>query len=160
MREALFSAWGSRVPGARFLDLFAGSGAVGMEALGRGCDQVLLLEGNPGVLEVLKRNCRSLDPLGWEVRRCDVPGCLAVIEGAQAGPFELIFADPPYRFEEHEALLLAASRLLAPGGELALEHDQRHGVVPESAGPLDLVRQRRYGESILSFFSEPFDHLA
>lgn len=155
LREALFSAWARRLPGASLLDVFAGSGAVGLEALGRGCERVLFLEMDPRVLGVLSQNCRNLGHPGWEVRKCRLPDGLSALGAGMPGAFDLVFADPPYSFLDHLALLEGAAPLLATGGELALEHDHRYGEAPRAAGPLEQVRQRKYGESLLSFYRGP-----
>ena len=142
VREALMSMWQDRLASARFLDLFAGSGAVGLEALSRGAAEATLVDRSPQSLGALKRNCRALDADSARVLRLDLPKGLARL----SGPYDLIFADPPYAFRSYGPLIRQAQALLAPLGELVVEHD----------AALDLdepVRQeRRYGGTSLSFF--------
>jgi 16S rRNA (guanine(966)-N(2))-methyltransferase RsmD len=148
LREALLSIWGEELPGCRFLDLFAGSGVMGLEASGRGALSVLAVEGNPRALKVLERNRASLGET-IDLRRLKLPEGLGRLVQEGAGPFDLIFADPPYANTGHEKLLMAISPLLAPQGELGLEHSSRH-LAPDRAGGLIRVDTRRYGESCLS----------
>lgn len=149
LREALVSRWAARLPGCRFLDLFAGSGAVGLEAASRGAREVVLVEESLPVLAVLERNLERLDLPGVTLRRGRLPAELA--RAAGAAPFDLVFADPPYGFEEHGALLAACVPLLASGGELALEHAARDPSPPAPAA-LEPVWERRYGDSALSVY--------
>ncbi len=150
LREALFDIWGGRLEGAGFLDLFAGSGAVGIEAASRGAARVVMIEGDRGVLPILKRN-RDLAGLeDLHVLSVVLPGELR----RRLPPrerFDLIFADPPYGFAEHAALLASAEPHLAASGEIALEH-RWHGGEPASADGLSAIRSRRYGESGLTLY--------
>lgn len=148
VREALFSRWQERLPGARFLDLFAGSGAVGLEAVSRGAAFVLCVESDLRTVRQLEATSRRLAGGLVRVRRANLPAGLPAV--AQ-GPFELAFADPPYRFRAYGALLVAAAPLLAPDGELAIEHSTRVEL-PGQTEALVLSDQRRYGESALSFY--------
>ena len=151
VREALFSIWQETIPGSRFLDLFAGSGAAAFEALSRGAASAVLVEQAPAVLRCLERNVRELG-VGARVklRRGVLPGMLRALT-ERPERFEHVFADPPYAFDGHARLLEMAGLLLTEGGELVLEHSAR--VEPlGGAGGLVLVDQRRYGESALSFY--------
>lgn len=148
VREALFAIWQDRCPQCRFLDLFAGSGAVGLEALSRGASRVWLVESAPRVLAVLGRNCEGLPPRRVEIVRGSLPKALARIppEG-----IDLIFADPPYGFTDWEPLLLAAAAHARPGTEMAVEHSARTAPGDELGGWRRLS-ERRYGETRVSFY--------
>ena len=146
LREALFSIWRERLEEARFLDLFAGSGAVGIEAVSRGAQEVAAVEFFPRSLSILRRNLGALVPEQGRAVRLRLPGNLAGL-----GRFDLIFADPPYAFRGHEALLLSGAGCATPTTELALEHSSRTET-PERAGPWQRHRTRNYGESCLSFY--------
>jgi 16S rRNA (guanine(966)-N(2))-methyltransferase RsmD len=148
VREALFSRWQERLPGARFLDLFAGSGAVGLEAISRGAQEALCLESDLRAVRILEATCRRLARGAVRVRRASLPAGLAA---AAEGSFDLAFADPPYRFAAYSELLAEAAPLLAPGGEIAIEHSSRTEL-PAAAGNLELIDRRRYGECALSFY--------
>ena len=152
VREALFSIWADRLAGARFLDLFAGSGAVGIEAAGRGAGRVVCVDSDPRAVRAMEENLSRLGPPSRkiDVRRLSLPGGLSRLAAGE--PFDLIFADPPYAFAGHATLLAAAAPLLAQGGEIAVEHSAR-GDLPETAGPLVRVDVRRYGESGVSFYN-------
>jgi len=153
VREALFSIWGERIANARFLDLFAGSGVVGLEALGRGADAVLAVDSDLRTVRMLQRNAETLSASRFAVRQLSLPAGLARLRTEGAGPFDLVFADPPYAFAEYGPLLAAVVPLLVPGKEveIAVEHSSRNEL-PESAGGLERFDVRRYGESSLSFY--------
>jgi 16S rRNA (guanine966-N2)-methyltransferase len=147
VREALFSIWSDRIENARVLDLFAGSGVVGLEALGRGALSALAVDDNLQTIKILEANAALLKDKGIKVRRLTLPAGLSRL----TGPFDLVFADPPYAFEPYEELLAGVARLLAPDGEVVVEHSSRREM-PLEAGPLVRVDVRRYGESSLSFY--------
>lgn len=166
VREALFSAWQDRLPGAWLLDLFAGSGAIALEALGRGAVGAVAVDRDRRAAEGIARSARELGvPEGaLRVLHRPLPGGLTALEKiavpgpsgvrtAGSGPFPLIFADPPYAFSDYGELLTAVAPWLGSDGEMALEHPRRRGEAWATPGlPLALHRQRHYGESTLSFF--------
>lgn len=151
VREALFDVLGPRIVGAVFADLFAGSGAVGLEAWSRGARRVALVEADRKTVETLRRVVSRLGAQEVQVLRASLPAQLARCQALAPGSFDIVFADPPYRFGRYARLLEAAAGLLAPDGILVLEHAAEE-VVPEAAGDLRLVVSRRYGESRLSFY--------
>lgn len=155
VREAIFSALESRdaLRGARVLDLYAGSGALGLEAVSRGAASVTLVERNPAAAGVCKRNAAAVlkaAPGGRapriDVRRASVHGYL---KGASA-PVDLVFIDPPYDLPAVElgAALVALSPLLAADAIVLLERSTRS---PEPTWPDGLTadRSRAYGETTL-----------
>ena len=151
VRESLFSIWQSRIGGARFLDLFAGSGAVGLEAHSRGAAFVCFVEADARALRDLERNAGEMPALAWRRWRGRLPAALGQLERAGEAPFDLAFADPPYAFDEYEALIERSASLLADDGVLAVEHAWRTEL-PESAGGLRRIDQRRYGDTAISFY--------
>jgi 16S rRNA (guanine966-N2)-methyltransferase len=174
VREALFSIWSESLPGCRFLDLFAGSGAVGLEAAGRGALRVVCVDQDVQAVRAIAANAGRIGESLVETRRLALPAGLAGLAGlsgvggkggmggvpaaggdaragAPADAFDLVFADPPYRFDAFEPLLLALPPLLAPGAEVAVEHSARRQL-PLTAGPLVRTGLRRYGESALAFY--------
>jgi 16S rRNA (guanine966-N2)-methyltransferase len=151
VREALFSIWRDRLDGARVLDLFAGSGAVGLEALGRGALSALAVDGNLQAVKTLEANSDRLGERLLEIRRLSLPAGLARLAEEGAGPFDLVYTDPPYNFGPYPELLEAVAPLLAQDGEVAAEHTSRREL-PLEAGPLTRVDVRRYGESAISFY--------
>ena len=150
LRETLFNVLGDQVEGARVLDGFAGTGAVGLEALSRGAIRVTFVENDRRALEVIRRN---IEVCGASAA-CDVIAAdVAALDVRQAapGPFELIFLDPPYDAPGIEATVVQTSRWLSPGGMLVLEHSKRN---PSPERPGRLVRRRvlQAGDSALSFY--------
>lgn len=148
-RGALFDLLGERVAGARVLDLFAGSGAVGLEAVSRGARSAVLVEPDGAAIG---RSLARLSPAPQEVvliaRKAET-AIRALDRNAER--FDLIFADPPYAGELRTATLRAAARLLAPGGVLALQQDARRGA-PDVPG-LVLLEVRAYGRNVFYFFA-------
>lgn len=142
VREAWMSAMGGRLDGLRILDLFAGSGALGLEALSRGAAEVVFVERSRQSLQVLEANIRHLD--AGSVSRVvagDVFRFLNTLEGER---FDIALADPPYASGD-AVRLLEAFRDRAFANELWLEHPWREEL------PLpDGVRTRRYGDTALS----------
>jgi 16S rRNA (guanine(966)-N(2))-methyltransferase RsmD len=150
VRGALFSIWAERVDGARFLDLFAGSGAVGIEALSRGALETVFAERGREALEILTRNVRQAGPFASRILRGELPGTLEGL--ARAGDrFDLVFADPPYGWTVTPELFRAVAALAAPGCELAIEHSRRSASQELAEG---WVRRelRKYGDSAVSFY--------
>ena len=148
VREALFSIWNDRLAGARVLDLFAGSGVVGLEALGRGALSALAVDQGMQAVKTLETNAGKLGEGLLEIRRLTLPEGLARLPPAA---FDLVYADPPYNFAAYGELLEAVAPLLAQDGEVAVEHTSRRELAIE-VGPLTRVDVRRYGESAVSFY--------
>ncbi|BCJ34743.1 DNA methylase [Actinocatenispora thailandica] len=151
VREALFSTLGTllELPGARVLDLYAGSGAVGFEALSRGCGYALFVESDPKAAAVLRRNAAQLG-VGGAARIVAGPVARA-LERPPAQRYDLVFADPPYALpQETLTTVLAAvtADWLAPDGVLVVERSTR---TAEPDWPEEITgrRGRRYGETTL-----------
>ena len=137
------------MPGCSFLDLFAGSGAVGLTAAGLGARHVCFVEQAPRALAALAANCRALG-VDAEIVRGRLPKVLETGK-KPAGRFDLLFADPPYAFAAYEPLIAAATARARPDAELAVEHSVRVATADEVGGWRCRDR-RRYGESCLSFY--------
>jgi len=148
LRETLFNVLAPDVEGARVLDAFAGTGALGLEALSRGASHVTMVERDPRALAVVREN----------LRRCDAAEQCAVVRGSFPGvglpgaPFDIVLLDPPYDTSGLDAIVAAAGELAAPGGRVILEHTRRQAS-PEAAGRLRRVRLLVSGDSALSFYS-------
>lgn len=151
VREALFSIWQDRLNGARVLDLFAGSGVVAMEAVGRGALSALAVDEDPRAVKTLQANAGRLGERLVDVRRLALPGGLARLVEQRAGPFDLVYVDPPYDFDQYRETLQALVPLLAEDADVAVEHSSRRDL-PEEVGQLTRVDVRRYGESAVSFY--------
>jgi len=153
VREALFSIWSEQLTGCFFLELFAGSGVMAFEALSRGAARALLIDAEPRVARGLANAAGRLVPGRAQIHRARLPAALRTLT-PRAGGYDLVFADPPYRFDGHARLLAAAVPWLAMGGELALEHraggNPGCGEPPTSIGALRCFDRRRWGESAVS----------
>ncbi len=148
LRETLFNVLGPSVDGARVLDAFAGTGAVGLEAISRGAAHATFVE----------RDRRASEDLAANVRHCGVETACAIIRddfsrasSLAPGAFDLVFLDPPYDGVDLEAAVGRAAPLVAPGGRLVLEHSRRR-TSPERAGVLARGRVLVAGDSALSFY--------
>ncbi|MBF6336095.1 16S rRNA (guanine(966)-N(2))-methyltransferase RsmD [Nocardia abscessus] len=149
VREALFSALDARLDfaGARVLDLYAGSGALGLEALSRGAEHALLVESDRKAAAVVRGNIADLGLPGAELRIATVAGVLRL---GGAGRFDVVFSDPPYAVDNAAVLddlrALTEHAWLRPGAVIVLERSARS---PEIAWPAGFVpaKSRRYGET-------------
>jgi 16S rRNA (guanine966-N2)-methyltransferase len=145
VREALFSILGPGVVGACVLDLFAGSGALGIEALSRGAAEAVFVDSSAAAIRVVRANLAALE-LEAETHRADALAYLRTAREA-ARQYDLVFLDPPYRASERLApgLSEAIGVLLGPGGRVVSESDRR--------APLDLELalrdERRYGDTLI-----------
>jgi 16S rRNA (guanine966-N2)-methyltransferase len=149
VREAVFARWQEAIAGAAFLDLFAGSGIVGLEAASRGAARVTWVEEDRRAAQTLAANLAALH-LDGDLRRGEALRVVAELAAAGAR-FDLVYADPPYAWNEGLRLLAATAPLVGEGGELALEHSGR-AAPPETAAGLRRVDTRRYGDSAVSFY--------
>ncbi len=159
VREALFARLGA-LDGARVLDLYAGTGALGIEALSRGAESVVFVERARASLAALERNLQTLDLLGSSrILRQDVPEGVATL-GREALRFDLVLLDPPYETEEAERALRAVvtAGVLAPGATLVVERSQRHDL-PTITG-LVLLDERRYGDTVVARLAAADDDTA
>jgi 16S rRNA (guanine966-N2)-methyltransferase len=143
VRETLFNWLQGVIAGARCLDLFAGSGALGIEALSRGADSALLVERDARVVAYLRDTLKALDAQAGEVRQADA----AVVLRGIGRRFDLVFLDPPFADRALAPLLaqLAASGQLAPQARVYIEHAARDGMPPLPPG-LVPWRSKRAGE--------------
>jgi 16S rRNA (guanine966-N2)-methyltransferase len=168
LRETLFNILGEATEGARVLDAFAGTGAVGIEAISRGAAQVTFVERDRRAIRLLQEN----------IRRCGAEDACAIVERDffHAFPpprtpepqnlgtpepqnprtpnttfFNLVFLDPPYDEKDLELVMRAAVSVTAPGGWIVLEHSRRRAS-PESIAPVRRTRLLTAGDSALSFY--------
>jgi 16S rRNA (guanine(966)-N(2))-methyltransferase RsmD len=149
LRETLFNILAPRVSGARLLDGYAGTGAVGIEALSRGAAHVTFVERDPRAQLLVAENlshCRVTD--GYVIIRATVARALANLS---AESFDIMFLDPPYD-EPIDDVLAAAGAHLTPDGVLVLEHARRR-MAPERSGRLLRTRDVTSGDSALAFYS-------
>jgi 16S rRNA (guanine966-N2)-methyltransferase len=145
VREALFSILGDAVSGARVLDLFAGSGALGIEALSRGAASAVFIDSSSAAIEAVRRNLSALE-LDAEVRRERAESYLQRARVARR-QYDLVFLDPPYRQASAlgRDISVALAPVLAADARVVAESDRRAPLELE----LPLLTQRRYGDTLI-----------
>jgi 16S rRNA (guanine(966)-N(2))-methyltransferase RsmD len=147
LRETLFNILGARTDGAHLLDLFAGTGAVGLEALSRGAARVVGIESDPRAVALIGRNLAACGAAAdYTIHSGDVLTALATLRPARA--FDIVFLDPPYAFTRTRDVLAAAATHLSPEGVLVLERATR--VEPDVPDALARLRDVRSGDSSLT----------
>lgn len=154
LRETLFDILGGRVPESMFLDAYAGTGAVGIEALSRGARLVYFVERSPRALAAIRANLAALGVNGgYRILGMDLERALRNCR-KQSIRFDLVFLDPPYRnvaLYQQDLDLLGSGLLLAPRAWVVAEHPSAAGM-PEAAGTLRRLRSREQGSSSLTFY--------
>ena len=158
LRETLFNVLAPNLAGSRFVDLFAGTGAIGIEALSRGAAEVVFIENHDPAVTLIRRNLESLGiKTGATVLTVDALRGLAMLAArtnSGAPAFDHVFLDPPYAAaEDYSRVLefLGAADLLAPASLVVAEH-RRNFDLPGEAGMLRRFRVLRQGDATLSFY--------
>jgi len=158
LRETLFNVLSDRVAGVSFVDVFAGTGAVGIEALSRGAREVVFIEKHGPAAALIRKNLESLDVGdGARVLAVDAVHGLEVLGKSKSGDdtgADIVFLDPPYgNVEDYDRVLtcLGFEGLLHDGSLVIAEH-RRNFELPETVGNLQRVRVLRQGDAVLSFY--------
>lgn len=154
VKQTLFDILAAEIPGSRFLDVFAGGGGIGLEAVSRGAARVVLVDDRADAAAAMRRNAQLLAEAGGEIRVFRQDARVAVPALAAAGErFDVIFLDPPYASDLYEPLLeeIGSVGILAPGGVVVAEHFHKRSL-PETIGSLDRVRSVRVGDHRLTFY--------
>jgi 16S rRNA (guanine966-N2)-methyltransferase len=162
LRETLFNVLGPAVAGARFVDVFAGTGAVGVEALSRGAAEVVFIEKHPPAVALIRKNLESLGiRSGATVLGADALRGLEKLAAMRAAkytenapPFDFVFLDPPYAATEEYARVLrflGSAPFLAAGSLIIAEHHKKFDL-PAHAGSLARFRVLKQGDATLSFY--------
>jgi len=151
VRAAVFNVWQGSIEGCRWLDLCAGSGAMGAEALCRGAAIVVGIEQAPKAYEIVRENWQNLATSDQviQVLRGDV---VTLLNRLQGQTFDRIYFDPPYQSDRYEPVLKSVQvhQLLAPQGEMAVEHDpHRHFAAPLG---WDIRREKVYGNTAVTYY--------
>ena len=152
LRETLFNILAPRIAGARVLDGYAGTGALGIEALSRGAAAVTFIENDRRAQALIEANlaqCRI--DTGYNLVRGAVDRAVAALQTPGSEPFDIVLLDPPYTMPGLTALM-KIDTVVAPGGLVVFEHARR-AATPEQAGRLLRVRQVTSGDSMLSFYA-------
>ncbi len=150
LRETLFNILGPAISEARVIDGFAGTGALGIEALSRGAAHVTFVESDSRAVRLIADNLAPLTGLDrnrYAIIRADFADAARRLDGS----FEIVLLDPPYAEQAVERALDAAVRLVVPGGRLVIEYAKRY-VAPEAHAGLTLRRRVVAGDSALAFY--------
>jgi 16S rRNA (guanine966-N2)-methyltransferase len=156
LRETLFNILAPRIAGARFLDLCAGTGAIGIEALSRGAMHVTFVDQSRKMCALIEQNVNalSIEELEIEIVTSEVSDSLRKLVKKAKEPFDIIFFDPPYAADYEIVLDYVgehAAELLATAGVLVVEHDKKKEL-REEVGQLKRYRVVKQGDSSLSFY--------
>ncbi len=147
-KESLFDLIRERVEDARVLDLFCGSGSLGLECASRGCKEVVFNDASRESLSVLKKNIQKMrGDFSYTIKNLDYLECLKTLKG----DFDIIFLDPPYKedFGARALETIGKRGLLKEGGVAVFESDKRFEGAVEG---LEMFDERKYGKTVLSFF--------
>jgi 16S rRNA (guanine(966)-N(2))-methyltransferase RsmD len=152
VREALFNILKNRIQGALFLDLYCGSGAIGIEALSQGASKVIFVDDNHNALAILKKNLISLKLPISDIYSIDVIKGLDVLKKNEA-KFDVVFLDPPYHraIAKNTLIKLSSCDILTPNAVVIAEIFKKE-FLPEKVGSLTKTRTYKYGDTILEFY--------
>jgi 16S rRNA (guanine966-N2)-methyltransferase len=148
VRETLFNILQTDIPGCIFVDVFAGSGSVGIEAISRGASVTYFIESNRKALRMLEQNLETLNAQAWRILAMEVWKGLEILS-QQLSKIDIIFFDPPYAFTEYPQLLLAAGKNY-PEALFVVEHSARTGI--EAPDEFEQTRSTIIGETQLSIY--------
>jgi 16S rRNA (guanine966-N2)-methyltransferase len=149
VREAVFNILGDTVAGTRVLDLYAGTGAYGVEALSRGAEHATFIEAHPAACKAI---LDSLSRTGFQAHGLVLRGRLPSALNSATGPFDIVFMDPPYDDADAPELLASLRPLLTAGAQVVYEHGSRYNP-PEQPAGLTLDERRVYGDSAIALYS-------
>jgi 16S rRNA (guanine(966)-N(2))-methyltransferase RsmD len=150
VKQALFNILGGRIEGAAFLDLFAGAGGIGIEALSRGAERVVFVDASRDSLNIVKGN---IELTGFSARAQTVLSKAESFLKKPSGRYDIVFLDPPYATDMRPLLeLVSGAGMLHPDSIVIAEHFKKQPS-PEKAGGLSLSREAKYGDTVLAFYS-------
>jgi len=148
-RQAFFNIVGDHIEGAQFLDLFAGSGIFSFEAISRGAASATAVDNNRRAIESISRYAKE-----WETPVTPIYGDAVAVLPRLHETFDIVFADPPYDYDDYDALLTALDNLqLGRNGIVAVEHRRRTDPFTGETKRLRLQRLAEYGEVLITFFA-------
>ncbi len=154
VRESLFEILKNRIEGASFLDLYSGSGAVGIEALSRGAKKVVFVDNNRNCISVLKANIAKIgiSESSYDIYTKD---CIDILSrgGFETRPYNIVFLDPPYYTDlaKNTLIELSGCDILTPNALVIAEVFKKEGL-PEESGIFKKIRSSKYGDTLLEFF--------
>ena len=151
VKQALFNILGDRVEGSYFLDLYAGAGGIGIEALSRGAARVLFVDASRDSLDVVKQN---IEQMGFGDNAEVMLSTAESFLRKRTGHYDIVFLDPPYAEELQPLLeLIAGAGILKDESVVIAEHFKKQPS-PEQAGGLTLYRLAKYGDTVLAFYKQ------
>jgi 16S rRNA (guanine966-N2)-methyltransferase len=153
VRQAIFSILGTQIVGARFLDLYAGTGAVGIEALSRGASAVTFVESDPKVTQLLQNNLRTCQLLGRAQVHLGQTAAFLDQQDSWDSPYDVLFADPPYAALDELEVMMHSWRpgLLSEHATMIFEQDSRTEL-PTTIDHASLLRRYVYGDTALYLY--------
>jgi 16S rRNA (guanine966-N2)-methyltransferase len=154
VKQTVFDILAPRISGCRFLDVFAGAGGIGLEALSRGAARVVLVDNNRAAVDAIQENLAALNGSGGQAQVFRQDARVALASMADAGVrFDVVYVDPPYESNLYEELLeqIGSTRLLQADGIVIAEHFHKRAR-PETIGNLVRARTVRIGDHTLSFY--------
>lgn len=149
VKQALFNILGKKVANAVFLDLYAGAGGIGIEALSLGARRVVFVDASRDSLSAVKQN---IEQTGFDDRAQIVLSRAELFLKKPSGPYDIVFLDPPYAEEMHPLLELIASTGFLDQDSIVIAEHFKKQPSPQSAGRLSLYREARYGDTVLAFY--------
>jgi 16S rRNA (guanine966-N2)-methyltransferase len=153
VKESLFNILGSRIPDSKVLDLFAGTGNLGLESISRGAEHCIFIDNNKESIKTIYENIRLLKYEGFcEVYLNDALSALSVLH-RRGLVFDIIFVDPPYHMDMIPGIIecIMSTSILKEGGIIAAEHDTKD-IVPDNILNAVKFKSSVYGDTILSFY--------
>ena len=154
VREAIFAAINDYVSGAKVLDLFAGSGSFGVEAISRGCESVTFIDIEPKSVAAIRKNVKSLEAEDIsKIFRVDYEKALKKLHQNNS-VFDIVFLDPPYYKDIPKKALLIMSQyaILSPNNIIIIEHYKKDNI-PNKIGNIYLIKNKVYGDTVVSFYT-------
>ena len=151
VKEAMFSSLQFSLPGARVLDLFGGSGQLGIEALSRGAEHCTFVEQDRGAASVIISNCKAAGV--YKQARVQLGQAELFLRSAPAERFHIVLLDPPYHHNTLEKILPQVDRVTAPGG-IVLCESELSASLPDACGGLKKIRQHRYGKVLVTRYEK------
>ncbi|HEY5476697.1 MAG TPA: 16S rRNA (guanine(966)-N(2))-methyltransferase RsmD [Tepidiformaceae bacterium] len=149
VREAIFNIVGARIEGARVLDLYAGTGALGMESLSRGALAAVFVDAEASSCQAI---LQSVARANYSASATVMRGRLPAVARDLPGQFDIVFLDPPYQSDTGAETLAGVAPLVAPGGLVVYEHGSRYNPAERPPG-LVLVERRVYGDSAIALYA-------
>ena len=156
VKEAMFSSLQFSLPGARVLDLFGGSGQLGIEALSRGAEHCTFVEQDRAAAAVIIANCKAARV--FKQARVQLGQAELFLTSAPAGPFHIVLLDPRYNPGTLEKILPQVDRVTAPGG-IVLCESELSASLPDECGGLRKIRQHRYGKVLVTRYEKDLAEL-